>query len=296
MGEARATQIAVLVIEGYEPPLTFDCQLWKITRLDGTIFGFTSHDEDVTWGGLTYKACKSLQASAIETGAFMDAPGNLDLKGIITDDTITEADLFGGLFDGAQVEIWRVGWQGDQRPVRLTAGLGGTVTQNDQEFELEVLTDRARLEQQALLETITASCRYLLGSTRCGVDLDSLAADSTVTAIASRSAYSSSQRRVFYDTARAEASGYWALGEIVWTSGANAGLSSEVKDFEAGEFILWEPMPYPIAVGDAYTIKPGCDRLAPTCKSKFSNYTNFGGFPDVPGKDALMQTPTAKSS
>lgn len=294
MTSARATQIAVIVLEAYEPQLTFDCQLWLITRTDGTEFGYTSHDEDIVYRNQTYQACKSLQASAIETGAFIDATGNLDLLGMITDDRITERDLFGGLFDGARIDIWRYYWRGQNRPVKLTSGLAGKVTQNDQEFTLEALTDRARLDQQALLEPITPSCRFILGDERCTKDLTPFIRTGAVDGLAPRSAYPSSARRIFSDSSRVEADAYWALGEITWTSGANAGLSSEVKDFSADGFILWDPMPFPIEAGDAYSAKPGCDRLKPTCIDKFDNYINFGGFADVPGKDALMQTPEAK--
>ena len=33
----------------------------------------------------------------------------------------------------------------------------------------------------------------------------------------------------------------------------------------------------------------GCDKVAATCRVKFSNLLNFGGFPFVPGIDTLME-------
>lgn len=297
MVEARATQAATLVVERYEPVLTFDCQLWLITRRDGVEFAYTSHDRNITFRDTIYRSCKSLQASAIELGAFMDQTGNLDLQGIITDDEITERDLFGGLFDGASVEIWRYYWRGGRAPMRLSAGIAGKVTQNDQEFKIEALTPRARLEQQALLETVTATCRWKrLGDERCKVNLASYLETGSVSSIAARSAYPSAQRRIFWDDTRGEAAGYWTLGTITWTSGANAGLASEIKDFADGQFVLWEPMPYAIAPGDDYEVTPGCDRLKTTCIGKFANYINFGGFADIPGKDAMMRVPEAKNA
>jgi hypothetical protein len=32
-------------------------------------------------------------------------------------------------------------------------------------------------------------------------------------------------------------------------------------------------------------IAPGCDLLCDTCKAKFGNLLNFGGFPDIPGRN-----------
>lgn len=297
MPDARASQAAALIVERYEPVLTFDCQLWLITRRDGQQFAYTSHDQNITYRDIIFRSCRSLQASAIELGAFMDQTGNLDLQGIITDDRITERDLFGGLFDGASIEIWRYYWTGQRAPMRLTAGIAGKVTQNDQDFRLEALTPRARLEQQALLEAVTPTCRWkALGDERCKVNLYPYTQSGEVSAIAARSAYPSSQRRIFWDDGRGEAAGYWSLGTLTWLTGDNEGLTSEVKDFADGQFVLWEPMPYAIAPGDGYEVTPGCDRTKPTCISKFNNLINFGGFPDIPGKDAMMRVPEAKNA
>jgi len=49
-----------------------------------------------------------------------------------------------------------------------------------------------------------------------------------------------------------------------------------------------------VQVGDTYTAKPGCDKSAEICKTKFDNFINFGGFPDVPGQDRIASTPDAK--
>jgi uncharacterized phage protein (TIGR02218 family) len=51
---------------------------------------------------------------------------------------------------------------------------------------------------------------------------------------------------------------------------------------------------YPIQLGDEYEARPGCDKTPETCKTKFSNFANFGGFPDVPGRDAISKTPDSK--
>jgi hypothetical protein len=42
------------------------CQLWIITRKDGTIFRYTDHDVDVSYGGQTYVALNSQELSALE--------------------------------------------------------------------------------------------------------------------------------------------------------------------------------------------------------------------------------------
>lgn len=52
---------------------------------------------------------------------------------------------------------------------------------------------------------------------------------------------------------------------------------------------LWDDLG--LAVGDRVRLIAGCDRLAGTCRTKFANFLNFRGFPDIPGEDWLMQAP-----
>jgi cell wall-associated NlpC family hydrolase len=43
--------------------------------------------------------------------------------------------------------------------------------------------------------------------------------------------------------------------------------------------------------GDAFTIRPGCDKSFATCRAKFANSINFRGFPYVPGTDQVLRYP-----
>ncbi len=47
--------------------------------------------------------------------------------------------------------------------------------------------------------------------------------------------------------------------------------------------------------GDAFTIRPGCDKSFATCRAKFDNAVNFRGFPHVPGTDQVLSYPDAQS-
>ena len=39
---------------------------WKLTRRDTTIFGFTDHDQDIVYSGITYKAATGFTPTAIQ--------------------------------------------------------------------------------------------------------------------------------------------------------------------------------------------------------------------------------------
>lgn len=295
-GPAKVTQSAALLLADAVPCLTRWAQCWRIERTDGEVFNFTSLDRELQFRGETYTPCDSLSASASEMAAMIGSVGNQELAGVIADDSISERDLYGGLFDRAKLEVWLVPWDnsGGETPRRLLAGVTGNLSQGERGYTLEVITPGGLLQQRPLLQTFTPSCRWELGDSRCTVDLDALAVNGTVTGVAAKNAHSGASHRTFADSSRAEDDDYFALGSLVWTSGKNNGLRSEIKSFSGGQFTLWHPMLYPIEVGDTYEARPGCDKTKPTCKTKFDNIINFGGFPHVPGRDAILQTPNAK--
>ena len=85
-------------------------------------FRFTSLDQDFHLGAYVYKSCGGLFPSASEESSAIGTVSNMELSGILADDAITEADLYGGLFDDAFVEVWLVPYQGTETPRRLAAG------------------------------------------------------------------------------------------------------------------------------------------------------------------------------
>lgn len=48
---------------------------------------------------------------------------------------------------------------------------------------------------------------------------------------------------------------------------------------------------FDIEAAARFSIDPGCDKRRATCKDKFANIKNFGGFPYVPGEDGMFDTP-----
>lgn len=79
-----------------------------------------------------------------------------------------------------------------------------------------------------------------------------------------------------------QADGYYALGTVKLTSGANAGLSRSVKLWAGGVATLLSPLPAAPTNGDGVQIAAGCDKQQATCLNKFANLGNFGGEPYVP--------------
>ncbi len=260
---------------------------WKVTRTDGEVFGFTSVDRDLTIDGVTYAAATGFTPSAIEGQINLAVP-NLELQGVMDAESITEADLLAGKWDGAEVEIFQVNYEDlSQGSMLLRKGRIGNVSAGSIAFNAEA-RGLAQALQQPVGEVYAAACAANLGDARCGVDLYPLTVTGTVTATSSAS--------VFTDSSRAEASDYWGAGVVEWLTGANAGLRMEVASFAAGVFTLHLRMPADIAVGDTYSAVPGCrKRRTEDCGTKFSNVVNFRGFPDVPLNDKIIGNATAAS-
>lgn len=295
---SRITQIVICALYSGDPCVSQRAQCWKITRLDGTVFAYTSHDEAITYRGDTYIPCHSLKTTAISSGVTSGSEaGDVELTGLISDNGITEEDLANGLFDGATVEVYLVPWQFGSTviPRRLSKGIVARIEHSPTRYNATVQTPGIKLTESPLLTTYTPACRWNLGSPQCGVNLDSTYIETgTVTGTFARNAVNATTYRTFADSTRTEAANYFTFGKLTWTSGANTGLDAEVKSFSSGTFELWDIMPNEIALGDTYEVTPGCSKNTTDCSTKFSNLINFGGFPKVPGRDSIYETPDAK--
>lgn len=252
---------------------------WKVTRTDGTVYGFTDHDVDLPVSGVTYAAATGYTRTAIRTESNL-AVDNLDVAGALSASAITEADLVAGLWDYAAVEIFEVNWADlTQGTLKHRKGRLGEVKSGKLAFEAE-LRGLAQFLQQQIGRTYGPDCDAVFGDTRCGLSLGAYTVTGTLTGVTSN--------RVFTDSGRAEAAQYFAYGKITFTGGANSGRSMEVKSFASGAFTLFMPMPYTVAIGDTYTAIAGCDKTAATCKTTFSNLANFRGFPFMAGTDQML--------
>ncbi len=132
-------------------------------------------------------------------------------------------------------------------------------------------------------DTYQTSCLNALGDARCGVALASYGvAGSVVGAGATYTGFSS---------ALPQPSGWFSLGKVAFTGGANAGATVTVKSFDgAGGFQLVVPLQSPPAAGDPFTAYPGCALSMADCTSKFANLPRFRGQPFIPSPSTGLPT------
>lgn len=255
--------------------------LWKLTRSDATVMGFTGHDRDLTVGGVTYQAdTGAYRPSAVQSSGDFSVD-NLDVDLVLDAAAITEADLMAGLYDHATVEIMLCNWADlTQGTMTVRKGTLGEVSIGQATARVE-LRGMSQAFQQTIGRTYTRRCNADFGDERCGIDLASHTVTGTVSAVTSN--------RAFTLSSAPSAAG----GVITFTSGANDGRAMEIVSLSGSAVELFLPMGYDVEIGDAYTATAGCDKNLSTCRDTYSNVVNFRGFPHIPGIDKLVQTPNA---
>ena len=265
------------------------CTCWEIERRDGVILRFTDFNRDLVFEGNTYKAMAGLTMSARQHVEGLD-PKNFETKGVLTDDTITEDDLRIGKYRNADVTEIGVNWMYPWLPALWRNTYIIQQTSGDQEvWQANMAGMQIRLTQSVGF-VATKTCRWKrFGDTDCGVNLASITITSSVSAIVT-------QRRSF-ETPLTQANNFFNFGSLAFTSGANNGVTMEVKKhLNASGLITFQvDTPLNITVGDTFSLHPGCNRLFVTCRDRYTNGSNFGGYRHMRGSDASRAVPPRTS-
>ena len=108
---------------------------------------------------------------------------NVQIIGMIDDDSITEADLVAGLFDFAKIELSIVNWANlTQAPIKRFKGNLGEVPKGTTQFAASLLGLGDAL-QDMVGKVVQPTCRHDFGDANCGANLVALAQSGTVTSI-----------------------------------------------------------------------------------------------------------------
>jgi hypothetical protein len=244
------------------------CRAWAVVRRDGTVYGFTDHDRDLAFDGISFLASTGLTARALQqtTGLSVD---NTEALGALSDASVTEVDLLAGRFDGAEVRAWLVNWA---------------------LLDDRILQFRGLNQPQG--QAYQRSCAAILGDSKCRFNLTQpgyfveLPVETVI------------EQRVFRFASFASFDDRWfERGRLVGISGVAQGLVGIVKNDRISgggrEVELWQSLGSDLLAGDVIRIEAGCDKRAATCRAKFGNFLNFRGFPHIPGEDWLTSYPVS---
>lgn len=284
-------QIPIALQEHYESGATTWCYLMRIAcvgRYAGVVRGLSGLDEAIVYddgqGPLLYRNDGGFMPSKFQQAADFSVD-NAEVSGWVTDDEITDADILAGIFDFAEVTIYRVNY------MDLSAGhevvafgtLGETqFTEDRWRCEFRSLTQQAK---QPYGQVYSLTCRNQYGDHKCKMPFEWF--EATVTNLGE------DPMLVIVAEDLEQGNGFFAPGVIEVLTGANAGADMDVDEFfEGGIIRLALQMPMPFQVGDTFRIRVDCDKSFETCKAK-GNVLEFRGEHLTPVADTGLAVPGA---
>jgi uncharacterized phage protein (TIGR02218 family) len=257
-----------------------------ITRRDGTVFAFTSHDVDIVFNAITYRTRAGFSPEKLSSTTKLQ-DDSMQLLGVLADDAMTESDVRAGLFDGAAVQCFLVDPEAvSAGKLTLRVGVLGAITIEDGVIRATVngLVDQL---QRPVCSLFSPECRANLGDAKCGVNLSGFTFSGTLTSVTN--AFS------FQDTTRSEAAGYFTYGLIRFPTSATPLQRYEIQSYEAGgRFHMALGLPFLPTVALPYEVIAGCDKQFVTCRNRFQNAINFRGEPHVPTYDQVLATSSTR--
>jgi len=267
---------------------TTTCLLVRLETKSGSVYGFTNLDIDVVYddgnGSVTYGSDNGFTPARFESGADL-AVDNSEMMGWVSATGITEQQIRAGLFDYAEVIVYRVNYNDltSGRHEIVASGTAGQTRFDDRGWitEFRSLVQQLRQPISSLYST---TCTAQFGDARCGKSFTW--ASGSVTAVGAET------DRIFTDSALSQADNYFFPGVVEWLTGDNAGVQMEIDLHASDTFTLSMPLPYPIQTGDTYRVRQDCNKVARTvgdvqgdCKDKHNNLARFRGQSFIPVTD-----------
>lgn len=253
--------------------------LYTITLSTGVVWRFTDAGSDIVYNGHTYT-----KYPIKRTGAKFVAGLEVDTLSVTilhNKDTVVGGISLAhfasnGGFDGAMIEVSKIFLTTysatTNRAVVWFVGEVGQVNPTRSTIEIELLSGLRKLTSPFPREIFQPSCVHSLYDQWCKVVKASFTSSGIV------------QIGNLYGGVSnlTNADGYFDLGVVEITSGANLGEKRGVKRWAGGGFVTMNPFTYSMSNGDTFTIYPGCDKTKSTCDTKYSNTVNYRGYPFIP--------------
>lgn len=265
---------------------------WLITRTDGGQIGFTSFDLPLFIAGRDYLPFTGFDAGASQQ-SLEKTIDSQELTGILDPSGISLEDLTSGVYEFATVKRFIISVEDipvsfNLNPAKHLDLPPGYIAESKRlggiGFSIKVI-DYLELLNNSTVESTSKTCRCKsLGDDRCRVDLADFSYDLVITSVESNRTFSINVP--FPDS-------HFNRGRLRFASGQNIDIYRDIG-FSLGNKIILLPSPAPfnIAVGDTIKAFAGCNRTKLQCITKFHNYQNFMGEPDIPNTDLSFDSPT----
>jgi hypothetical protein len=136
--------------------------------------------------------------------------------------------------------------------------------------------------QQMPKRLFQAACNHVFGGPMCGYDPilgKNALGVSTGIGQATVAADTGTSQGVLVCTATPP---NYVQGTCIGVTGKNAGFTRTISAVSGNNLGFFKAWIYPIAVGDTFHVRPGCDHTTARCNNDLQNILRFGGFPFIP--------------
>lgn len=252
---------------------------------------YTSFASAVACNGQLYQPwAMSHEAIALGTDG-QDNPVNVSAK----PDGSHPFSLLAGVPPGRVIwlDIYRVDATNLAAPVKLFSGYISTVTDDGLKYTAKCLSRLAWLQTKLPRFYIGSDCNHILFEPNTCRAARALF-ETTVTHYADVAGNLPEIQVTFdfaFDLPHWTTTGWWDGGIIE----AGVGTTYEIRSITASHFDgtrLWLALNAKfnhVTPGTKLQLVAGCDHSAATCKAKFNNFDNFGGFVAVPDRNLSLQ-------
>lgn len=241
-----------------------------------TCWQYTSADTEIVWGGKTYIP------RTVSRGAFdrNDEAGSSTVT-VRLDRTLKVSGQFldGSTPTPVYLTIYRK-HRADAQAIVLFKGTVANAELIGEEIILTCVSPLSAEEKAVPRELIMRTCPHVLYGPRCTLDPTNYGVSSTVTGV--------NAATVTVSETGSYASGDFTAGVLVRDDTLQRAFIQGHTYFGGTHtFTLLQPM-VGLAVSDDVTFYYGCDRKHSTCRDKFNNMPNFGGFPLHPERNPFI--------
>lgn len=261
MKTATQAQLDILNSAGSVQILRAD--VYTFTLRNGEVLRYTDADRKLTVSGNTFTSGPVIQRSKTKhsVGVTVDS-----MQVTIVDNGSTLVSgkpiihqFKNGYFKGAILKVEKLfllDWN-DTSPggIFWFEGKVASPACDHMAVNFEVRSMLADLNKQMPEDVYQPTCGNQLFDNVCG------ALESSFT-FSNCTAGTVTNRAKFVLSGTAQSDGYFALGKVRFTSGANAGQPARtIKSYVGGVVEVFQPFPYDIAQGDACVAVAGCDKV-----------------------------------
>jgi uncharacterized phage protein (TIGR02218 family) len=265
--------------------------LYTLTLTDGTVYRWSGSDIAIAGNGSTWQLGPGITRNRLKwsVGVAVDTMvvTLTDIRGTTLNGQGLMAFIAAGGLIGARLQVDVAFWAGLGAPAPTGALLwfAGRIAEVHSvtrwEASINVKSDLELLDVMVPRDVYQPGCLNTVYDPACGRSRAAF----TVTGAAT---VGSSQARTVFGHALAQAAGWFDLGVVTFTSGANAGISRTVKQHTSAQLKVLQPLPFPVQAGDTFAVYPGCDKTVGTCMTKFNNVDRFRGHPYIPVPETVI--------